>query len=557
MFSQVDRLHEAALPPGKRPAILLTGETGTGKGVVARAIHARLGDGPFIEVNCTAMPASLVEAELFGHERGTFTDAKTSRTGLFEAANGGTLFLDEIGELEGGLQAKFLKAIEEKRIRRLGSTRDRAVDVQVIAATNRDLDAAVRAGAFRADLLHRLRVLAFEIPPLRARGDDLLILARHFAAELGQTYGGAPRTFTPEAAAVLQRYAWPGNVRELRNLLERTVLLHRETEIGAEAIEEMIGPARPLRSVASAPDAAAVAPSTEFALPDAGVDLQELERALIEQALARTGGNRTRAAALLGLTRDTLALPARKARDRLNGHRRMKRSRTLALVLLGSVAMCAWNQGARATQTDPVLVIARALGVAATAGTLVQLDAIFPADDMLQRDGPGAGPRARSRERRHPLRALRPRRNGGVGRRSPSLADGLDAGDVFGAARERYAACRRARCCAMGSDRVELCCRPASTRPPKCRSSWSTRATRCSRIPRRSARRSDAVKPARRTRRIASPRSPSRCCCPARSARSCKEGDPLLNLRRLRRLTLGRRRDRPGNALDPAGPRSA
>jgi len=134
----------------------------------------------------------------------------------------------------------------------------------------------------------------------------LLLLARHFAAELGQTYGGAPRTFTPEAAGVLQRYAWPGNVRELRNLLERTVLLHRETEIGAEAIEEMIGPARPLRSVASAPAAAAAAPSAEFALPDAGVDLQDLERALIEQALARTGGNRTRAAALLGLTRDTL-----------------------------------------------------------------------------------------------------------------------------------------------------------------------------------------------------------------------------------------------------------
>ena len=306
LFSQIDRLHEAGLPPGKRPAILLTGETGTGKGLVARAIHARLGDGPFIEVNCTAMPASLVEAELFGHERGTFTDAKTSRTGLFEAANGGTLFLDEIGELEGGLQAKFLKAIEEKRIRRLGSTRDRAVDVQMIAATNRDLDAAVESGAFRADLLHRLRVLSFEIPPLRDRGEDLLLLARHFAAELGQTYGGVARTFTPEAAGVLQRYAWPGNVRELRNLLERTVLLHSETEIGAEAIEEMIGPARPLRTAASAPAATVAPPSAEFALPNSGVDLQDLERALIEQALTRTGGNRTRAAALLGLTRDTL-----------------------------------------------------------------------------------------------------------------------------------------------------------------------------------------------------------------------------------------------------------
>jgi len=302
IFEQIDRLREAALPPGRRPAILLTGETGTGKGVLARAIHARLGDGPFIEVNCTAMPASLVEAELFGHERGTFTDAKSSRTGLFEAANGGTLFLDEIGDLDPGLQAKFLKAIEEKRIRRLGSTRDRAVDVQVIAATNRDLTAAVASGSFRADLLHRLSVLAFEIPPLRERGDDVLRLARHFAAELGQLYGGAPRTLAADAEALLVRYPWPGNVRELRNRIERVALLTREAVLDADAFGDLLGAV-----VAPLPHDAAPAnggPSIE--LPDGGVDLLDLERTLILQALARTGGNRTRAATLLGLTRDTL-----------------------------------------------------------------------------------------------------------------------------------------------------------------------------------------------------------------------------------------------------------
>lgn len=303
LFAQIDRLRDAGLPPGRRPAILLTGETGTGKGIVARAIHARLGDGPFIEVNCTAMPASLIEAELFGHERGTFTDAKTSRTGLFEAANGGTIFLDEIGDLEAGLQAKFLKAIEEKRIRRLGSTRDRSVDVQVIAATHRNLDAAVANGTFRADLLHRLRVLAFEIPPLRERGDDLLKLARHFAAELGQLYGGAPRVFGADAEALLRDYAWPGNVRELRNLLERAILLHPGPELDAASIETLLG------ARAAVPAAAAVEPDASaatVALPAGGLDLQEVERDLIRQALDRTGGNRTRAASLLGLTRDTL-----------------------------------------------------------------------------------------------------------------------------------------------------------------------------------------------------------------------------------------------------------
>ena len=298
IFAQVDRLRAAGLPPAKRPSILITGETGTGKGVLARAIHELLGGGPFIEVNCTAMPATMVEAELFGHERGAFTDGKTSRNGLFEAAEGGVVFLDEIGHLELSLQAKFLKVIEEKRVRRLGSNRDRPVDVHVIAATNRDLEAAVREGSFREDLMHRLRVLCFQLPPLRERQGDVRLLARHFCQELGALYGGVPRTISPEAEALLARYPWPGNVRELRNVIERAVLLGASPSLGVDDFDAMLW-----SETAVTPDASS---APEFMLPEGGVDLASVERSLIQQALARTGGNRTRAAALLRLSRDTL-----------------------------------------------------------------------------------------------------------------------------------------------------------------------------------------------------------------------------------------------------------
>ena len=293
IFDQVDRLREADLPAGRRPVILLTGETGTGKGLLARAIHERLGGGPFVEINCTALPDSLIEAELFGHERGTFTDAKTARTGLFEAAAGGTVFLDEIGHASLELQAKLLKVIEDKRVRRLGSTRERVVDVQIIAATNRELSEAVSKREFREDLLHRLRVLSFAVPSLRERGaDDLELLATHFCEEIGQTYG-RPGTLSPEAIAELARYPWPGNVRELRNVIERAILLSSDEELRLETLRSLI-----------APDAGSQADA--FALPEGGISLAGLERDLIRQALARASGNRTRAAALLGLTRDTL-----------------------------------------------------------------------------------------------------------------------------------------------------------------------------------------------------------------------------------------------------------
>jgi len=275
--------------------VLLTGETGTGKGVIARALHELLGGGPFIEINCTAMPSELVEAELFGHERGTFTDAKTSRAGLFEAAAGGAIFLDEIGHASQELQAKLLKVIEDKRVRRLGSTRDREVDVHVIAATNRDLQSAVETGEFRSDLLHRLGVLSFEVPPLRARIDDIAALAEHFCGSIGQTYGRAV-TLSADALGELFRYPWPGNVRELRNVIERALLVNPGLEIGAGVFAALLGGSR------EEPP-----PQTDsFALPEAGIDLAQLERDLIRQALERTEGNRTQAAKLLGLSRDTL-----------------------------------------------------------------------------------------------------------------------------------------------------------------------------------------------------------------------------------------------------------
>jgi len=291
-FSQIENLREARLEPGRRPAILLTGETGTGKGVVARGFHEILGGDPFIEINCTAMPAELVEGELFGHERGSFTDAKAAKPGLFEAASGGSLFLDEIGHATPALQAKLLKVIEDKRIRRIGSSHDREVNVHVMAATNRELSAAVEAGEFRSDLLHRLSVLSFELPPLRARGDDLRVLAEHFCATIGKTYG-RDVSISEAAQSELARYSWPGNVRELRNVIERALLVHTSAEIGEGVFASLL----------SASDHAEAG---DFKLPEGGLDLAGLERDLIRQALERTGGNRSQAASLLGLSRDTL-----------------------------------------------------------------------------------------------------------------------------------------------------------------------------------------------------------------------------------------------------------
>jgi len=297
----VARLGRATAPRGAAPTVLLLGETGSGKGHVARAIHATGGrrEGPFIEVNCTALPEQLVEAELFGHERGAFTDAKTARPGLFETADGGTIFLDEIGHVAAPLQAKFLKVVEEKTVRRIGATAARAVDVQIIAATSRDIEAAVQLGEFRDDLYQRLSVAVIRIPPLRERGEDTVLLARTFLEQASRRYAAPQRPLSPAAEEAIRRYAWRGNVRELQNVMERVVLFTDSDPVTAEdlALSPPVAPG----TVGAAPGGV-----VRIDFPDGGLSLEAVERALLVAALERAGGNQTRAARLLAVSRDTL-----------------------------------------------------------------------------------------------------------------------------------------------------------------------------------------------------------------------------------------------------------
>ena len=277
------------------PTVLLQGETGTGKGLVARVIHNRgpRARGPFLDVNCAAIPETLLEAELFGFEAGAFTDARRAKSGLFQAAAGGTLFLDEIDALPVSLQHKLLKAIEEKRIRRLGAVREHLVDVKLIAATQADLNARVSEGHFRADLYHRLAVILLHIPPLRERGEDILVLAREFLWRYAEAHRLIPKQLSPEAGTWLQSYAWPGNVRELSHLMERVTLLHPEVVLDASSIERLcLGQPQP------------VAPVGEGTAQGDSEPQEEPTR--IRQALIQSGGNVVRAARLLGLSRDAV-----------------------------------------------------------------------------------------------------------------------------------------------------------------------------------------------------------------------------------------------------------
>ena len=279
--------------------VLLTGESGTGKDLVAKVIHyaSSRASRPFLNITCSALPETLLESELFGHERGAFTDARQQKRGLFEQGDEGTVFLDEVAETVPSFQAKLLRFLEEKAFRRLGGTADIKVDVRVIAATNQDLEKTVRDGRFREDLYYRLNVLRIEMPTLRVRGRDIVLLAEHYIAQFSQEFRRPVRRLTAAAERALLAYSWPGNVRELRNLIERAVLLAESTDLGPEDFEIAHALRRPDGAIAAAGD---------IQLPDGGLDLEEVERRLVVLALERTRGNQTQAAALLGLHRDQI-----------------------------------------------------------------------------------------------------------------------------------------------------------------------------------------------------------------------------------------------------------
>ena len=303
MREALDRLRAVAGSPST--SVLLQGESGTGKEVVARLLHAETpgrSEEAFVELNCAALSESLLESELFGHERGAFTDAKSSKRGLLEIADGGTLFLDEIGELPATVQAKLLRVLETMTFRRVGGTRDLTTDVRIVAATNRDLAAEVTAGRFRLDLFHRLDVFHLTVPPLRDRREDIAPLARHLLEQLAQRLSRTPPQLSAEAEAALLAYPWPGNVRELRNALERALILERGGSIGPRAL--LLGPTTP--SAAAVPTPADVFFSLRL-IEGRPPTLDELEKAYIERLLAHTGGNRTQAARLLGVSYPTIA----------------------------------------------------------------------------------------------------------------------------------------------------------------------------------------------------------------------------------------------------------
>jgi two-component system, NtrC family, response regulator HydG len=271
---------------------IVTGESGVGKELVARAIalHSRRAGGPFVAINCAAVPAGLLESEFFGHERGAFTGADSRKLGSFDLADGGTLFLDEIGELPVDLQAKLLRALEEHCFRRLGGAAEVKVDVRVLAATNRDLAAAVTEGRFRLDLLYRLNVITVRVPPLRERGDDVLLLAQHFLDGYRRRMGKQPATLSADARAALCAYPWPGNVRELRNVMERAAILVDGDVIRRRDLpEELSGKAA----------------GTPLALP-VDATLEQVEQAYLLETLRRCGGNQTKAAQRLGISARTL-----------------------------------------------------------------------------------------------------------------------------------------------------------------------------------------------------------------------------------------------------------
>jgi DNA-binding NtrC family response regulator len=276
--------------------VFLRGETGTGKDLLAGAIHHHSDRAArsFMNITCTAISETLLESELFGHEKGAFTDARSRKKGLFELADGGTVFLDEVGDMPPVLQAKLLHFLESRRFRRVGGVEEIAVDVRVIAATNRDIEAAIEKGDFREDLMFRLNVVPVFIPPLRERGDDLTLLTQHFVQHYAREFKKPMTKIANEVYEKARNYHWPGNVRELRNVIERAVLLCKTDGITAADI------------ALGRPETGNAAHNTrEIQLPPDGLDLASLEKQLLQQALQRTDGNQTKAARLLHLSRDT------------------------------------------------------------------------------------------------------------------------------------------------------------------------------------------------------------------------------------------------------------
>jgi DNA-binding NtrC family response regulator len=293
-------------------SVLLQGESGTGKDLVAKAIHyhSNRADGPFIAINCAAIPATLIESELFGYEKGAFTDAKARKEGMFEQAEGGTLLFDEIGELELSLQAKLLRVLEEGAFRRVGGLKDIPFDARIIAASNRDLKRESENGRFRLDLYYRLSVIQIDIPSLRERGDDVLLLAEHYIETFGERLRKRITGISPDVAKAFRQYDWPGNVRELRNVIERAMILEDDDVITMKYIP------RPVSGGASMDHSSHDGRGAEpFHLPPGGVSLDEVEMSLVRQAIDRSGGNQTKAAEMLGISRDQLRYRLKKLEE--------------------------------------------------------------------------------------------------------------------------------------------------------------------------------------------------------------------------------------------------
>jgi transcriptional regulator with PAS, ATPase and Fis domain len=305
--------------------ILIQGESGTGKDLIAKAIHyqSRRQDKPFVAIDCSAIPETLMEAELFGHERGAFTDAKAMKKGMFEMADGGTLFLDEIGELSPLLQAKLLRVLEDQVIRRVGGVRDMQVDVRVIAASNRDLERAVRENTFRQDLYYRLAIISIFLPPLRERKEDVLPLIEYFIDRYNRKFRKAVEGVTDETRRLLLKYDWPGNVRELKNAVERAMILE-ETELlkpeylpFAVAQQQASYTAFEMSAGSSGNGGNSIQLADgrslpKLSIPDGGTSLEEVERALVEMAMTQANGNQTHAARLLDISRDALRYKLKK-----------------------------------------------------------------------------------------------------------------------------------------------------------------------------------------------------------------------------------------------------